>query len=58
MTDGLHGVEADVPTGVCREGRRGDAVAQDAGRRLAAAGYELGSHPCSHERMVLRTPAG
>jgi hypothetical protein len=38
MTDGLHGVEADVPTGVCREGRRGDAVAQDAGRRTPAGG--------------------
>jgi chitin deacetylase len=32
------------------------AAAPDAGRRLVAAGHELGNHTYSHERMVFRTP--
>jgi peptidoglycan/xylan/chitin deacetylase (PgdA/CDA1 family) len=32
------------------------AAAPDAGRRLVAAGHELGNHTYSHERMVLETP--
>ncbi len=33
------------------------ADAADAGRRLVAAGHELGNHTYTHSRMVLRSPA-
>lgn len=33
------------------------AANPDAGRRLVAAGHELGNHTYSHARMVLRSPA-
>lgn len=33
------------------------AAAPELGRRLVAAGHELGNHTFSHERMVLRSPA-
>lgn len=32
------------------------AAAPDAGRRLVAAGHELGNHTYSHRRMVFRSP--
>jgi len=34
------------------------AASPDAGRRLVAAGHELGNHTYSHRRMVMVSPAG